>query len=46
MRNLIEERVYLASEGENPYVISKFKSDWAVIGDALLKVTESCRDQL
>ena len=33
MTNLIEERVQLARQGANQYVISKFKSGWLVIGD-------------
>lgn len=33
MKNLIEERVALAREGKNPYVITKLKSGWVVIGD-------------
>ena len=33
MPNLIEERVALAREGNNPYVIRKMPSGWLVIGD-------------
>lgn len=33
MANLIEERVSLAREGKNPYLIGKMKSGWLVIGD-------------
>jgi len=33
MKNLISERVELAQNGGNPYVISKFPSGWLVIGD-------------
>lgn len=33
MKNLIEERVALAREGKNPYVITRLKSGWLVIGD-------------
>jgi len=33
MTNLIEERVKLARLGENPYVITKLKSGWVVVGD-------------
>jgi diadenosine tetraphosphate (Ap4A) HIT family hydrolase len=33
MANLIEERVKLAREGQNPFVISRLKSGWVVIGD-------------
>ena len=33
MPNLIEERVALARRGENPFVISRLKSGWLVIGD-------------
>lgn len=33
MANLIEERVELARNGKNPYVIAKLKSGWLVIGD-------------
>ena len=33
MTNLIAERVSLAREGKNPYVISKMLSGWLVIGD-------------
>lgn len=31
--NLIEERVALARLGDNPFVISRLKSSWLVIGD-------------
>jgi len=33
MSNLIAERVALAREGSNPYVITKLSSGWLVIGD-------------
>lgn len=33
MPNLIETRVALARLGQNPYVIAKMASGWAVIGD-------------
>lgn len=33
MTNLISERVALARDGKNPYVISKMASGWLVIGD-------------
>ena len=33
MPNLIEERVALARRGENPYVIARMASGWAVLGD-------------
>jgi diadenosine tetraphosphate (Ap4A) HIT family hydrolase len=33
MANLIEERVELARNGKNPYLISRLKSGWVVIGD-------------
>lgn len=31
--NLIEERVQLARDGQNPYVIARVPSGWVVIGD-------------
>ena len=33
MPTLIHKRVALAHEGKNPYVITKLKSGWVVIGD-------------
>lgn len=33
MPNLIEERVALARQGANPYVIARMASGWLVIGD-------------
>lgn len=33
MANLIEQRVEMARNGQNPYVICKMKSGWLVIGD-------------
>ena len=33
MSNLIVERLDLARRGQNPYVIARLKSGWAVIGD-------------
>lgn len=33
MSNLIEERVALARDGKNPFVICRLKSSWVVIGD-------------
>jgi diadenosine tetraphosphate (Ap4A) HIT family hydrolase len=33
MANLIEERVKMAREGANPYVITRMASGWLVIGD-------------
>jgi len=33
MANLIEERVRLARQGANPYVITRLPSGWLVIGD-------------
>ena len=33
MANLIVERVEMARSGQNPYVISRLKSGWLVIGD-------------
>jgi diadenosine tetraphosphate (Ap4A) HIT family hydrolase len=33
MPTLIHERVRLAHEGKNPYVITRLKSGWVVIGD-------------
>ena len=33
MANLIEQRVEMARNGQNPFVICKMKSGWLVIGD-------------
>lgn len=33
MSTLIHKRVAMANAGDNPYVITKLKSGWAVIGD-------------
>ncbi len=33
MANLIHERVAMAREGKNPFVIARLKSGWVVIGD-------------
>ena len=33
MNNLIEERVRQARKGQNPYVIARLETGWAVIGD-------------
>ena len=33
MTNLIEQRVEMARNGQNPFVICKMKSGWLVIGD-------------
>jgi hypothetical protein len=33
LANLIEQRVEMARNGQNPYVICKMKSGWLVIGD-------------
>ena len=33
MANLIEQRVEMARNGQNPFVICKMKSGWPVIGD-------------
>ncbi len=40
---LIKERVVAAREGTNEKVICRMKSGWAVIGDALLQVTNTQR---
>ena len=33
MANLIEQRVEMALNGQNPFVICKMQSGWLVIGD-------------